>query len=314
MSTLATNTPKSIFRDLVLLMKPQITALVLITTAGGIWMAPGSIRLEALFAALFGTLGVVVGANTMNCYLERESDKFMGRTKNRPLPAGRVSAGKAMAYGLLLTLISGLALWYWVNLTTTYLAAIAFISYVWIYTPMKRLSPQALVVGSVPGALPPLMGWTAVTGRIDAPGLVLFAILFFWQIPHFIAIAFYRQKEYEKAGLKTFPSQYGHLNAMVQGVCWSALLVASSLLLAPLGVAGWIYTAIASILGAILLWYSFLGFTTPQRNLWARKFFLFTLIYLTVLFGALVIDAGPMGPPQGMQVPNTFHLSRLIQE
>ena len=243
----------------------------------------------------------------MNCYIERESDKFMGRTKNRPLPAGRISANKALVYGLLIAVISGIAIWHWVNLTTTYLAAIAFISYVWIYTPMKRLSPQALIVGSVPGALPPLMGWTAVTGKIDIAGLVLFGILFFWQIPHFIAIAFYRQREYERAGLKTFPSQYGHTNALIQSLLWSIFLVITSLLLAPLGVAGWLYTAIASILGGVLLWYSVLGFWAPQRNAWARRFFLYTLIYLTALFGALVIDAGPMGPQRVIDLPQPIH-------
>ncbi len=298
----------SLLKDLMVLMKPQITALVLITTAGGIWMAPGPIRLSALFASLFGTLGVVVGANTMNCYIERESDKFMGRTKNRPLPAGRLSSNKALICGLLIAFCSGYIIWYWVNLTTTYLAAIAFISYVWIYTPMKRLSPQALVVGSIPGALPPLMGWTSVTGSIDLAGLVLFGILFFWQIPHFIAIAFYRQREYERAGLKTFPSQYGHLNALIQGVLWSILLVMTSLLLLPLGVAGWLYTGIASILGAILLWYSVIGFWEPQRNAWARRFFLYTLIYLTVLFAALVLDAGPMGPQEQLDIPQSIYL------
>ena len=301
-----TSLTSSLFKDLLVLMKPQITALVLITTAGGIWMAPGSIRVEALCAAILGTLGVVVGANTMNCYIERDSDKFMGRTKNRPLPAGRISSTKALVYGLLLTTISTYALWHWVNLTTTYLAVIAFISYVWIYTPMKRLSPQALVVGSVPGALPPLMGWTAVTGSIDAPGLILFGILFFWQIPHFIAIAVYRQAEYDKAGLKTYPSQYGFTNAVAQSLIWSALLVATSLLLAPFGMAGWIYTLIASVLGGIWLWYSMIGFWAPQRNAWARKFFLYTLIYLSVLFAALVIDAGPMGPNQQLYLSTSL--------
>ena len=192
--------------------------------------------------------------------------------------------------------------------TTTYLALIAFVSYVWMYTPMKRLSPQALIVGSLPGALPPLMGWTAVTGSIDPPGLSLFGILFFWQIPHFIAIAFYRQREYERAGLKTFPSQYGHLSALVHGVLWSALLVATSLTLFSLGVAGWIYLVISSILGAVLLWYSFVGFWAPQRNVWARRFFLYTLIYLTALFAAIVIDAGPLGPEARLPLPPLFHL------
>jgi protoheme IX farnesyltransferase len=289
-------------------MKPNITSLVLITTTGGIFLAPGSIRWSALWAAILGTLGVVIGANTLNCYIERDSDKLMGRTKNRPLPTGRISARGTLIAGLLITLVSTLAIMFWVNLTTTYLALIAFVSYVWIYTPMKRLSPQALVVGSLPGALPPLMGWTAVTGSLDLPGIVLFGILFFWQIPHFIAIAFYRQREYERAGLKTFPSQYGHLSALIHGVLWSALLVATSLALFPLGVAGWIYLVICSVLGAILLWYSLMGFWAPQRNLWARRFFLYTLIYLTVLFIALAIDTGSLGQDTPLPIPQSFHL------
>ena len=290
-------------RDLAILIKPNITLLVVITTAGGLWLAPGSITFVQLWATLFGTLGVVIGANTLNCYIERESDRQMARTKKRPLPAGRMNPRFALSFGLIITLTSTFILWKWVNLTTTLLSLIAWVSYVWIYTPMKRLSPQALTVGSVPGAMPPLMGWTAVTGSIDWPGLALFGVLFFWQIPHFIAIAFYRQREYEKAGLKTIPSQYGHVNAHWQNLFWSLLLVSTSLTLMPLGVAGWIYTIIAGSLGLILCILCLKGFRTAQVNQWARRLFLFTLVYLTLLFGALVIDAGPMGPEQHIPLP-----------
>ena len=294
---------QSLLRDLAALMKPNITLLVVITSAGGLWMAPGPISKVALVATILGTLGVVVGANTLNCYIERESDKQMARTKGRPLPAGRLSARGALLYGLALAAVSNLALWWWVNTTTALLALIAFVSYVWIYTPMKRLSPQALTVGSLPGAMPPLMGWTAVTGSIDLPGLALFGVLFFWQIPHFIAIAFYRQREYERAGLKTMPSQYGHTNALWQSLFWSLLLVAVSLTLEPLGVAGRVYTVITALLGLLFLGYSLQGFWAPKRNIWARKFFIYTLIYITLLFGALVIDAGPMGPQVRLPLP-----------
>jgi heme o synthase len=292
-----------LLRDFMTLMKPNISLLVIITTIGGVWMAPGTLPFGILCATILGTLGVVIGANTLNCYLERETDKEMARTKNRPLPAGRMNPSLALSFGLSITVISTFALWYWVNLTTTLLSSIAFISYVWIYTPMKRLSPQALTVGSIPGAMPPLMGWTAVTGSIDWPGLALFGVLFFWQIPHFIAIAFYRQTEYEKAGLKTIPSQYGHTNALWQNIFWSLLLISTSLSLAPLGVAGVIYTTIATILGVILLGYCVKGFKTTQRNQWARKLFIYTLIYLTVLFGALVIDAGSIEPTDHLPLP-----------
>lgn len=296
---------RQLARDLAALMKPNITLLVVITSAGGLWMAPGALPALPLTVALLGTLGVVVGANTLNCYIERESDKQMARTKGRPLPAGRLSARGALLYGLTLAALSTLALWTWVNTTTALLALIAFISYVWVYTPMKRLSPQAVTVGSLPGAMPPLMGWTAVTGSIDAPGLALFGVMFMWQIPHFIAIAFYRQREYERAGLKTMPAVYGHTSALWQSLIWSVALVAVSLTLEPLGVAGRLYTLIAALLGAGFLAYSAAGFRAQQRNAWARRFFVYTLIYISLLFGALVLDAGPMGPATHLPVPIT---------
>ena len=229
----------------------------------------------------------------------------MARTKNRPLPDGRMQASFALSFGLVVTILATFTLWKWVNLTTTLLSLIAWVSYVWIYTPMKRLSPQALTVGSLPGAMPPLMGWTSVTGSIDWPGIALFGILFFWQIPHFIAIAFYRQREYEKAGLKTIPSQYGHTNAHWQNLFWSILLVSTSLTLMPLGVAGWTYTLIALTLGLILCGLCLKGFKATKVNQWARRLFLFTLVYLTLLFGALVIDAGSnsMEPEHHIPLP-----------
>ncbi len=294
---------RQLARDLAALMKPNITLLVVITSAGGLWLAPGALPALPLAVALLGTLGVVVGANTLNCYIERESDKQMARTKKRPLPAGRLSARGALLYGLTLAALSTLALWIWVNTTTALLALIAFVSYVWVYTPMKRLSPQAVTVGSLPGAMPPLMGWTAVTGSIDAPGLALFGVLFMWQIPHFIAIAFYRQREYERAGLKTMPAVYGHTSALWHSLAWSLALVAVSLTLEPLGVAGRLYTALAALLGLGFLGYSLVGFRAPQRSLWARRFFIYTLIYITLLFGALVLDAGPMGPAMSLPLP-----------
>ncbi len=282
----------SLIKDLMMIMKPSISLLVLITSAGGIWMAPGEIALIALIASILGTLGVVIGANILNCYLERESDQWMARTKNRPLPAGRMQAHTALSMGLGIASVSLVVLWFWVNQTTTILALIAFISYVWIYTPMKRLSPQALIVGSIPGAMPPLMGWTSVTGSLDWGGIALFGILFFWQIPHFIAIALYRQNEYEKAGLKTIPGQYGLSNALWQNLFWSVLLVINTLVLIPLQLGGWIYLGIASLLGAYLLYLAIKGFWVETKNIWARKFFLYTLLYLSLLFAAFLVDAG----------------------
>jgi protoheme IX farnesyltransferase len=139
------------------------------------------------------------------------------------------------------------------------------------------------------------MGWTAVTGSCDWPGVVLFGILFLWQLPHFLAIAIYRRQEYERAGIRTVPSVRGIAAAKRQTLFWSASLLPVSLLLVPFGVAGWIYLALAAVLGLVLVGYAIAGFRAQAENRWARGFFLYTLVYLTLLFAALVVDAGP-GP------------------
>jgi len=275
------------------LAKPRVTLMVLITTAGGAWLAPGTIGWVQLVAAVLGTTGIVAAANALNCYLERESDKYMARTRSRPLPAGRMPPRHALLFGLGLTALSLPALTWLVNPVTGLLAAIALVSYVWIYTPMKALSPRALVVGAVPGAMPPLMGWTAVTGRIEWPGVVLFGILFLWQLPHFIAISVYRIREYDKAGLATVPSRRGMGAAKAQVFWWIATLVPVSLMLVPLGIAGWTYMAIAFALGLVFVAWALQGYVADNQGKWARGLFLYSLVYLTLLFTALMIDAGP---------------------
>jgi len=165
------------------------------------------------------------------------------------------------------------------------------VSYVAIYTPMKQYTPAALFVGALPGALPPLMGWTAVTGRIEAPGMVLFGVLFFWQIPHFIAISIFRQEEYERAGLKVLPSVQGIQAATLQSVFYTGALWMVSLLLVPYGLAGAIYLTSALVLGAYFFWMALRGLKAEDSKRWAKKFFVASLIYLTALFAALIIDA-----------------------
>lgn len=280
-------------RDLVALAKPNVTLLVIITTAGGLWLAPGHLDWVRLAATLAGTVLVVAAANTLNCYLERDSDRHMARTKNRPLPAGRLSPGVALAFGLALAVISVPLLTFLVNPLTGLLAAIALVSYVWIYTPLKQVTPHALVIGSVPGAMPPLMGWTAVTGSADWPGVVLFGILFLWQLPHFLAISIYRRREYEKAGIRTVAGVHGIGAAKRQALLWTGALVPVSLLLVPFGVAGWIYLAISAVLGVVFVAWAVAGFRARVDGRWARGFFIYTLVYLTLLFAALVVDAGP---------------------
>ncbi len=278
-------------RDLIALTKPRITLMVLVTAAGGMWLAPGSLDLRAMTVMLV-TTGMVVGAaNALNCYLERDSDRLMARTANRPLPDGRLAPAWALALGVAMGMSSVPVLWLAVNPMTGLLGLIALLSYVAIYTPMKQWTPTALFVGAIPGALPPLMGWTAVTGTVDAPGLVLFGVLFFWQIPHFIAISIFRQDEYERAGLKVLPSVRGLRSAKIQAAIYSFAVWAVSILLVPYGLAGVLYLSTAVVGGALFFGQSLRGFSSPDVKVWAKKLFVASLLYLTVLFAALIIDA-----------------------
>lgn len=278
-------------RDLVALTKPRITLMVLVTAAGGMWLAPGSLDLAST-AVMLITTGMVVGAaNTLNCYLERDSDRLMARTANRPLPDRRLQPSWALTLGVLMGLFAVPTLTLAVNPVTGLLGAIALVSYVAIYTPMKQHTPAALFVGALPGALPPLMGWTAVTGSVAAPGLVLFGVLFFWQIPHFIAISVFRQEEYERAGLKVLPSVRGIRSAKVQSTVYAGALWLVSLLLVPYGLAGTLYLVAAVALGAHFFWAAVRGFWAVDDNAWAKKLFVASLIYLTTLFAALIVDA-----------------------
>lgn len=278
-------------RDLIALTKPRITLMVLVTAAGGMWLAPGALE-PAATAIMLLTTGMVVGAaNTLNCYLERDSDRLMARTANRPLPDRRLEPSWALMLGVAMGLFAVPTLALAVNPVTGFLGAIALFSYVAIYTPMKQHTPAALFVGALPGALPPLMGWTAVTGSIAAPGLVLFGVLFFWQIPHFIAISVFRQDEYERAGLKVLPSVRGIRSAKVQSTICAVALWVVSLLLVPYGIAGSIYLVAALGLGGHFLWVAARGFWVGDDDAWAKKLFVTSLMYLTALFAALIIDA-----------------------
>jgi protoheme IX farnesyltransferase len=244
----------------------------------------------AIALTLLATAMVVGSANTLNCWVERVSDGRMARTKNRPLPAGRLDARVALGLGLALGALSVPILTMVANPLTGLLAAVALVSYVMIYTPMKQKSPAALIVGAVPGALPPLMGWTAATGELAAPGIVLFGILFLWQMPHFLAISIFRQSEYERAGIKVLPSTRGTPVAKRHAVLWAGALVPVSLLLVPLGIAGGLYLGAAAVLGAGFFAWSLAGLRAEAGNRWARQLFLASLVYLPLLFAALAVD------------------------
>ena len=278
-------------RDVVSLTKPRITLMVLVTAAGGMWLAPGTLPMGVLVAMLVTTTTVVMAANSLNCWLERDSDRYMRRTAKRPLPDGRLEPQVALALGVTLGLASVPILTFVVNPLTGFLGALALVSYVAVYTPMKRTSSAALLVGSVPGALPPLMGWTAVTGSLDAPGLVLFGILFLWQVPHFLAISVFRQNDYDRAGLKTLASERGVPVAMAQSAFYAAMLLAVSTLLYVFRVAGPIYLVSAVVLGGAFLAVTVVAMRAGKETLrWARRSFIASLLYLTFLFAALMLD------------------------
>ena len=176
------------------------------------------------------------------------------------------------------------------NLLTGLLGLLAIAGYVAVYTPLKRISGAALFVGAVPGALPPLMGWTAVTGHLDAPGLALFAVLFLWQIPHFLAIATYRAADYARAGFKVLPLTVSVRATRATIVVFSVVLVAATIVLEPLRVAGPRYAVVAALLGAVFIGWAAAGFRRAAENRWARSLFFYSIVYLTLLFVALVVD------------------------
>ncbi|WP_338864638.1 heme o synthase [Myxococcus stipitatus] len=281
--------------DLLSLMKPRLSSLVLITTAGGMFLAPGPLATGHALVTLLATAGTVGAANTLNCYWERHSDQFMERTRNRPLPSGRMEPAVALWFGISLALVSLPALALGANLLTAALGLLALLSYVFAYTPAKARTAAAMIVGAVPGALPPLMGWTAVTNQVDAGGFALFAILFLWQMPHFIAIALFRKEEYAAAGLKSVPLERGDDSARAQVVLYLVALVPMTMLPFQLHIAGSWYLAAAAVLGLSFLGLGAWGFFKRLGKPWARQTFFFSLIYLTGLFAALCLDRVPRG-------------------
>jgi protoheme IX farnesyltransferase len=285
----------SMLRDVVALTKPRITAFVVLTAFGGLWLGARHAHLALsapqIVTTLLGTALVVGGANALNMYWERESDAFMARTANRPLPAGRLAPAIALAIGIWLSAVSLPLLTFAVNALTGALAAIALLSYVLLYTPLKRKSTASLVIGAVPGAIPPLLGWTAATGRLDAPGLILFGIMFCWQIPHFLAIATFRKDDYARAGLKVLPNERGDRVTRHHVVRWLAALVLVSFLLVPYEVGGTPYFVAAAALGALFFGVGAWGLRKSASVRWARALFGTSLIYLLGMFAALVIGA-----------------------
>lgn len=278
------------WRDALTLLKPRITIMAGIMAGGGFLLAPKAFDLWQLMWGVIGTMLAVGAANALNMYLERESDLWMARTRDRPLPAKRMAPNVALAIGLSVEVLSTIVLMVFVNALTAVLGLVAFVLYVWVYTPMKWRSPMALFVGAIPGAMPSLMGWAAAMGSIDAVGLAYTAILFFWQLPHFLAIAMYRKDEYASAKIRAVPVVHGEAQATLQLVLFTGVLVVVSLLPVPLGAASWFYAITALLLGGWFTWLGVEGLRKGPSIPWAKRFFLASLVYLPALSLCLVVD------------------------
>lgn len=283
------------FRDLVTLAKPRITLMVVITAAGGLFltrrMPDGApLSMATIVATLLGCALIVSGANALNMYIERDVDRHMGRTKNRPLPAGRMKPSVALWFGVIVSALAVPILAIGANPLTALLAVLANLLYVLAYTPLKQHSAYALHVGAIPGAIPPLLGWTAGTGRIDAAGVVLFGVLFLWQIPHFCAIALFRKEEYARAGIHVLPNTEGELASRHTIIRWTFALVATSLLLVPIGVAHQGYLVAATLLGGLFFVWGTYGLREGSSLRWAKSLFGISIVYLVLLFASLALD------------------------
>jgi heme o synthase len=291
MSSPAIPATRSALADYFELTKPRITLMVVITALVGFVMAsPGKPAIDGLLAALLGTALVAAGASCLNMVFEREIDARMQRTSRRPLPAGRLKVREAAAFGLAITACGLLELVWLCPPPAAAVAAVTWATYLFLYTPLKPRTSLSTVVGAFPGALPPVIGWVAARGTFDAGAFVLFAILFLWQIPHFLAIAWIYREDYARGGLPMLPvlDPQGHITGR-QAVANSVALLIVSLSPVLAHMAGTPYLVGAIVLGV--------GFTsvaavaavrrTPAA---ARSLFLTSILYLPALCGLLLID------------------------
>lgn len=286
-------------RALFQLTKPGVTRLVFATTLFGAVLAPGAMDLWLAWWTVLGTLLIVASANALNMYIEHEVDALMERTRERPLPSGRLSREVALGFGLLLGVTGLGVLGVYVNPLTCGLGAAALISYVCIYTPLKAKTPWALQIGAIPGAMPPVLGYTGLAGHLDLAALSLFAVLFTWQLPHFLAISVFRRAEYARAGLRVLPVVHGLERTRREVVGWTVFMVLASLSPWLVGVGSVWYLVGALVTGLGML---ALALRSPELThlgagggvaleAWSRRVFFASMPYLVVLFGLLAVSA-----------------------
>jgi protoheme IX farnesyltransferase len=281
---------RQVLSDYVELTKPRVQSLLLLTTITTMYVAGDpSIGLVAL-TCLGGSLSAG-GAGAVNHWFDRDIDAQMARTANRPVPAGRISPNAALAFGIALAALSFIQLSLTVNTLSASLALCGFLGYVLVYTVwLKRSTPQNIVIGGAAGAVPPLVGWTAVTGHLDPTSLYLFAIVFYWTPPHFWALSLLMKDEYARVGVPMMPVVHGEAETRRQILLYTCLLVVLTLLPVVFGFFGAIYAAVAVALGGVFLFHAVRLQRSANRRA-ALKTYLFSLLYLALLFVAMVADA-----------------------
>jgi heme o synthase len=285
--------------DLVTLTKPRIISLLLVTTIAPMFITPAGLPTwsQILWVLLGGYL-MAGGANAINMWFDRDIDTRMSRTRLRPIPSGRVSAGFGLTFGVSLGLAAFAVFWYRVNPLSAWLALGGLLFYVFIYTIwLKRTSPQNIVIGGAAGAFPPLVGWAAMTGRLDLAAVYLFAIIFYWTPPHFWALALIKQADYARAGIPMMPVVRGEARTKYEMLVYTLLLLPLTLMPTLFGALGLFYGVAAALLGARLLWYCIRLRRERSVTPVAWQMYRYSLLYLALLFVAMGIDrALPFGP------------------
>jgi len=288
--------PRFRITNYALLLKPRVMSLVVFTAAAGMFLAPGGLAAIGPITSCIAIICIAIGAGAsgaINMWYDRDIDLEMLRTRNRPLPAGRLKPLEALIFGIILACGSVCAMAWWVNFMSSALLALTIIFYVFIYTVwLKRRTPHNIVIGGASGALPPVIGWAAVTGDIGVEAVLLFSIIFLWTPPHTWALALFRRSDYEAAGVPMLPVVVGERNTKLQMIYYTVLLIPITLLPVVVGMSGLIYGITATALGV--------GFASHTWRVWkdnapdggntARPMFFYTLIYLFIIFVGLLAD------------------------
>jgi protoheme IX farnesyltransferase len=282
-------------RDVIALTKPAIMSLLLLTALGGMFLAAQGVPpFGVVLAVLVGGACASGGASALNHYFDRDLDELMRRTRRRPIPAHRVSTRFAIALGVALNAVAFAVLWLGANLLAALLAVSGTLFYIFVYTLwLKRTTSQNIVIGGAAGAIPPLVGWAAVTGSLDLPAWLLFGVIFFWTPAHFWALALLIRDDYERANVPMLPVTKGD-RATAWAILWYALsLLPLTVLLFVVRAAGFLYLAAALALGAVFVWYALrlVGASEARRRSEARSTYVFSLLYLALLFVAIMVDS-----------------------